>query len=128
VTVLDTHTWLWWVSADAKLSRAAAKAIKSAKAIGICAISCLEVATAVAKGRIQLDRDPLEWMRQALALEGVELLAISPGIAVKATQLGREFHGDPADRLIVATTILEAGILVTKDERIREYPAVTTIW
>ena len=126
--VLDTHAWLWWVSADAKLSRTAAKAIKSAKAIGICAISCLEVATAVAKGRIQLDRDPLEWMRQALALEGAELVAISPAIAVKATQLGREFHGDPADRLIVATAILEAGILVTKDQRIRDYPAVTTIW
>jgi PIN domain nuclease of toxin-antitoxin system len=49
-------------------------------------------------------------------------------IAVKATQLGREFHGDPADRLIVATAILEAATLVTKDERIREYPAVTTVW
>lgn len=128
MTVLDTHTWLWWVSEDAKLSRAADKAIRSTKAIGICAISCLEVATAVAKGRILLDRDPLEWMQQALALDRVELLAISPAIAVKATQLGREFHGDPADRLIVATTIVEAGILVTKDRRIRDYPAVTTVW
>jgi PIN domain nuclease of toxin-antitoxin system len=128
VTVLDTHAWLWWVSADAKLSRAADKAIRSTKAIGICAISCLEVATAVAKGRVLLDRDPLEWMQQALSLERVELLAISPAIAVKATQLGRGFHGDPADRLIVATTILEAATLVTKDERIRGYPAVTTVW
>lgn len=128
MTVLDTHAWLWWVSADAKLSRAADKAIRSTKAIGICAISCLEVATAVAKGRVLLDRDPLEWMQQALSLERVELLAISPAIAVKATQLGRGFHGDPADRLIVATTILEAATLVTKDERIRGYPAVTTVW
>lgn len=126
--VLDTHTWLWWVSADAKLSRAADKAIRSTKTVGICAISCLEVATAVAKGRVLLDRDPLAWMQQALALDRVELLAISPAIAVKATQLGRGFHGDPADRLIVATTILEAATLVTKDERIREYPAVTTVW
>lgn len=128
MTVLDTHAWLWWVSADAKLSRAADKAIRSTRTIGICAISCLEVATAVAKGRVLLDRDPLEWIQQALALERVELLAISPAIAVKATQLGREFHGDPADRLIVATTILEAATLVTKDKRIRDYPAVTTVW
>jgi PIN domain nuclease of toxin-antitoxin system len=128
MTVLDTHTWLWWVSGDAKLSRAADKAIRSTKVIGICSISCLEVAMGVAKGRILLDRDPLEWMQQALALDRVELLAISPAIAVKATQLGREFHSDPADRLIVATTILEAGILVTKDQRIRDYPAVTTVW
>jgi PIN domain nuclease of toxin-antitoxin system len=57
-------------------------------------------------------------MQQALALDRVELLAISPAIAVKATQLGRAFHGDPADRLIVAT----------KDQRLRDYPAVTTVW
>jgi PIN domain nuclease of toxin-antitoxin system len=116
------------VSRDAKLSRPADKAIRSAKQIGICAISCLEVATAVAKGRIQLDRDPLAWMQQALALDRVELLPISPAIAVQATQLGREFHGDPADRLIVASAILEAAVLVTKDDGIRRYPAVTTVW
>lgn len=128
MTVLDTHSWLWWVSNDANLSRAAAKEIRAAKRIGVCAISCLEVATAVAKGRVQLDRDPLVWMQQALALDRVELLPISPSIAVQATQLGREFHGDPADRLIVATAILETATLVTKDERIRAYPAVTTVW
>lgn len=128
MTVLDTHAWLWWVSKDAKLGRAAAAEIRRARRIGVCAISCLEVATAVAKGRIQLDRDPLAWMQQALALERVELLPVSPAIAVQATQLGREFHGDPADRLIVATALLEAATLVTKDDRIRSYPAVTTVW
>lgn len=126
--LLDTHAWLWWVSKDAKLSRAAEKQIRAAKRIGVCAISCLEVATAAAKGRIQLDRAPLAWLQQALALDRVELLPISPAIAVQATQLGREFHGDPADRLIVATAILEAATLVTKDDRIRNYPAVTTVW
>ena len=54
--VLDTHTWLWWASQDAKLSRAAEKAIRATKSIGICAISCLEVAMAVEKGRVVLDR------------------------------------------------------------------------
>jgi PIN domain nuclease of toxin-antitoxin system len=128
MTVLDTHAWLWWVSKDVNLSRIAEKEIRVAKRIGVCAISCLEVATAVAKGRIQLDRDPVAWMRQALALDRVELMPITPAIAVQATQLGREFHGDPADRLIVATAILEAATLVTKDDRIRGYPAVTAVW
>jgi PIN domain nuclease of toxin-antitoxin system len=54
-------------------------------------------------------------------------MPLTPAVAVKATMLGR-FHGDPADRLIVATAILESAVLVTKDQRIRRYEAVSTVW
>jgi PIN domain nuclease of toxin-antitoxin system len=126
--VLDTHVWLWWVSDPAKLSRVAARNIKAASSIGIPAVSCFEVAAAVAKRRISLDRDTLEWLQQSLTLPRVELLPLSPAIAVKATQLGRSFPGDPADRLIVASALLASAPLVTKDERIRSYPAIEAVW
>jgi PIN domain nuclease of toxin-antitoxin system len=128
VIVLDTHAWLRWVSDPSSLGRVAAREIRRAERVGVSAISCLEVAAAAAKGRISLDRGPLDWLEQALALPGVELLALTPRIAVKATQLGRNFPGDPAGRVIVATAILESGVLVTRDARIRSYPAVTTVW
>jgi len=126
--VLDTHAWLWWVSEPSRLGKAATKKLETAKRIGVSAISCLEVATAVATGRISLDRSPLDWMQQALALPRVELLSLTPSIAVEATQLGGGFHGDPADRVIVATAMLESAALVTRDDRIRRYPGVTTAW
>ena len=102
--------------------------IDSETRIGVSAISCLEVATLVAKGRISLDRDTLEWLEAALAMRKVELIPLTPPIAVKATQLGDDFPGDPADRVIAATSILESAPLVTKDSRIRDSPAVNTIW
>jgi PIN domain nuclease of toxin-antitoxin system len=126
--VLDTHAWLWWVSDPEKLSRAASRRIAAADAIGVAAVSCFEVAAAVAKGRIGLDRDTLEWIEQALALPKVELLSLTPAVAVKATQLGRSFPGDPADRLIVASALLASASLITKDEKIRAYPAVDAVW
>ena len=126
--VLDTHAWLWWVSKPSELSRAARQRIVSETRIGVSAISCLEVATAVAKKRITLDRDPLSWLEQALALPKLDLLPLTPAIAVKATQLGHNFPGDPADRVIVATAILESAALITKDSRIRDYSAVTSVW
>lgn len=126
--VLDTHTWLWWVSDPSRLSRRATKEIRSAKRIGVCAISCLEVAVAVARGRISLDRDTLEWIDQALGLPRMELLPLSPAVAVKAAQLDRGFPGDPADRIIVATAILEAGFVVTKDAGIRRYAGAPAVW
>jgi PIN domain nuclease of toxin-antitoxin system len=127
VIVLDTHAWLWWLSDPDRLGRAALKRIQGSEPIGVAAVSCFEVAAAVAKGRIALDRGTLEWLQQALSAPRVELLPLTPAVAVKATKLGR-FHGDPADRLIVATAILESAVLVTKDQRIRKYEAVSTIW
>jgi len=126
--VLDTHAWLWWVSDPSRLSRAANRKIRTATQIGISAISCLEVATAVTKGRITLDREVLDWLEQALSLRKVELLPLTPLIAVKATQLGNDFPGDPADRVIAATSIVESAALVTKDSRVHTSGAVTVIW
>jgi PIN domain nuclease of toxin-antitoxin system len=128
VIVLDTHAWLWWVSDPSRLSRAAHRRIRTATQIGISAISCLEVATAVAKGRITLDREVLDWLEQALALPRVELLPLTPLIAVKATQLGKDFPGDPADRVIAATSLVEFAPLVTKDSEVHASGAVTVIW
>ena len=125
--VLDTHAWLWWLSDPDQLGRVAAKRIQGSERIGIAAVSCFEIAAAVAKGRITLDRGTLEWLQQGLAAPRLELLPLTPAIAVQAAMLGR-FHGDPADRLIVATAILESAVLVTKDQRIRKYEAVSTIW
>jgi PIN domain nuclease of toxin-antitoxin system len=127
VIVLDTHVWLWWLSEPSLLSRTAAAAIENADRIVISSISCFEVATAVAKGRISLDRDVLEWIEDAITVARMELAPLTPKIAVKATQLGR-FHGDPADRLIVATAMMETATLITKDRRIRNYPGVPTTW
>ncbi|MBI3492670.1 MAG: type II toxin-antitoxin system VapC family toxin [Acidobacteria bacterium] len=127
MTVLDTHAWIWWVSDTTRLGKKARQRIDAAQRIGVAAVSCFEVAAAVAKGRISLDRSPLDWLQQALALPRVELLPLTPAVAVKATQLG-SFHGDPADRLIVATTILESGTLVTRDRRLRNYAPLETIW
>jgi PIN domain nuclease of toxin-antitoxin system len=127
VIVLDTHAWIWWVSDPARLGRRGRSVIEAADRIGVPAVCCFEVAAAAAKGRIALDREPVEWLEQALALPRVELVPLTPRIAVKATQLGA-FHGDPADSLVVATAIVDAATLVTKDRHIRKYTAVASVW
>ena len=126
--VLDTHAWLWWVSGDRALGRNAEKQIRTAPRIGISAISCLEVAVAEARGRIVLDRPALSWLQDALALPRVELMPLTPAIAVRASRFGRDFPGDPADRVIVATALLESAALVTRDGKIRDYAGVETVW
>ena len=128
VIILDTHAWIWWVSAPSKLGRGAQREINKAVRIGVPAICCFELATLALRGRISLDRPPLEWMQTALALPRVEVLTISPAVAVKAAELPMTFPGDPADRLIAATAILESALLVTKDAPIQDSGVVRTVW
>lgn len=81
----------------------------------------------VARGRITLDRDPVAWMEDSLAAERLELLPLTPAVAAASAALG-DFHGDPADRLIVATALVHGATLLTRDERIRAAGVVRTVW
>ena len=126
--VLDTHVWVWWLSqAEDELSTAAMRAIESATEIGIPAVCCIEIAQHEKRGRLVLDRDLRAWFAQSLAIERVQLLPLTPEIAVGAARLLWD-HRDPFDRTIVATSIVHRAPLVTKDERIRRFQGVATIW
>jgi PIN domain nuclease of toxin-antitoxin system len=128
VIVLDTHAWVWWISDPVRLGRLARRQIEGARRVGLPAICCLEIATLAARRRISLDRPVLEWLHDSLARPGVDLLPLTPAVSVKAADFPADFPGDPADRIIVATAILESAPLVTKDERIQGYAGVRTIW
>lgn len=127
--LLDTHVWIWSATDPSRLSLRAIKALDYAKTLGLCPISIWEISTQEALGRLTFDR-PLEvWLAQMLAQPRIRVLDLLPQIALAAGQLGREgFHGDPADRMIVATARHHGLPLVTKDEAIRAFPGVETIW
>ena len=82
----------------------------------------------VERHRLELDRDVGDWLSDAVALEGVEILPLTAEVAVRSTTLSQGFHGDPADQLIVATAIVVGAALVTRDARIVEFGGVRTIW
>lgn len=127
--VLDTHAWIWWVSEPDRLSPTARSAVERAPTLGLCPVSIWEIATKVARGRLSLDRELRPWVRQALAVPRLRVLELTPDIALDAGLLGEAgFHGDPADRLITATALNHRAALVTKDERIRAFERVRTVW
>ncbi len=127
--LLDTHIWVWWVHDDASLSTAYRSVLSAHEetGFGVSVISCWEVAKLAERKRLVLPCPVEEWIQQALAYPGVQLLNLTPEIAVESTQLPGEFHKDPADQIIVATARLFGRPLVTADEKILSYPHVQVL-
>lgn len=127
--VLDTHAWLWHVSAPERRSERARAAIDEESSVGVCTISAREVAMLVLRGRIRLDRDVGSWTRQALMQERAHGLPLTAEIAVAAALLGDEgLRGDPADQMIYATARAHGGRLVTRDEALHAFDPARTVW
>jgi PIN domain nuclease of toxin-antitoxin system len=124
--VLDTHIWVWWIHGDARLSEQQKNWLEDneEQGLGISAISCWEVAKLVEYNRLILPSPVAEWLDQALAYPGVQLLNLTPRIAVESTQLPGQFHRDPADQIIVATARVYDCPLLTADEKILNYTYV----
>jgi PIN domain nuclease of toxin-antitoxin system len=117
--LLDTHTLLWMVEKHPRLGVEMAKTLNRAARedrIAVSAITPWEIALLVSKSRIDLHRDPLEWVNAALSLPGVHLVPLEPEIAVASTRLPFDMHLDPADRILVATTRHLGATLVTADQ------------
>ncbi len=82
----------------------------------------------VMRGRINLAISPEEWLDYAINNTGLRVLELSPKIALESCNLPGNFHKDPADRIITATARISRSQLVTKDQKIKDYPFVTTFW
>lgn len=62
-----------------------------------------------------------EWVRRALGAPGVHFSPLSPEVALDSTRLPEPVHGDPADRILVATARRVGATLVTRDTKILDY-------
>lgn len=110
--VLDTHTWVWASAGDER----AGGMVDFKGTPVVSAISVWEVCMLASKERLALKPDVETWIYDNLETP-VDLEPLSPAISIQSCQLP-EFHGDPADRLIVATA-MELGLpLITADRQI----------
>ena len=129
--VLDTHVWLWFISNPELLSTKARKAVDFAlreEKIFISAMSAWEIALLVSSQRLQLTLEVADWIAKSEALPYFQFIPVDNSIAIKSVNLAGPLHRDPADRIIIATAITLGASLITKDEKILNYPHVKTVW
>jgi len=131
VILLDTHVLLWWVNDPTTLSKPALKAIDTAaksNKVYVSSISSWEIALLVERGRLRLALDVRDWICRCEALPFLNFVPVSNAIAIESVRLPGFPHPDPADRIIAATALSLGAVLVTKDDKLRSFRHVKTIW
>ncbi len=117
--LLDTHVLVWLDERGSRLGKRALQRIDEEFGTGklaVSAISFWEISMLIQKGRLDLRLEMDVW-RKELLQNGLLEIPLDGTIAIRAGGL-QDFHGDPADRLIVATALQTSSTLITADQKI----------
>ena len=128
--LLDTHVWVWWLTPSSPLPDADREALdRQAAKGGVClsAISLWEAQVLHAKRRLELPVPFGVWLREAANEAVLKVLPLDLEVVLALDALPASFHGDPADRLIVATARAHGLPLATHDALIRRSRAAP-VW
>ncbi len=120
LNLLDTHTFIWFISGDTQLSANAIKRIQTDDAINfISIVSIWEIAVKISLGKLELKR-PFTEIESQIQGNGFQLLPITIQDTLIVSALPFH-HRDPFDRLIIAQSIHHKLSILTKDDIFRKY-------
>jgi PIN domain nuclease of toxin-antitoxin system len=121
--LLDTCAMIF-VSLDSEMRPEATEAIRLASEEGrlrVSPMSAWEIGMAMSKGRLKSPLSPTEFFRRFLKNLNAQLCALTPEILIDSSYLPATPHGDPADRILMASARNLDLVLVTRDQPILDY-------
>jgi PIN domain nuclease of toxin-antitoxin system len=122
--LLDTCAIIW-IALNEPIKPEARIALKAAAAVDekvrVSLISAWELGLLSARGRLAAARSPISIFGEVIATAGVKVEALSPELLIESSFLPGSPHGDPADRILIATARAFDLTLVTRDQLILDY-------
>ena len=120
--LLDTHVFLWYISADSRLPASFQAAIQdSSNDVYLSAVSVWEAVIKHNLGKLSLPRTPAEYLPQQRAAHGIAALPVDEAAMIHLAGLAA-LHRDPFDRLLIAQAMQHELTLVTVDAEFSAYP------
>ena len=124
--LVDTHAFLWFAAGDARLSKAARRALeKDDGEWWLSAASVWELSIKSGLGRLTLPAPAAEYIADKVRA-GVRVLSVDWTHAAAVERLPPH-HRDPFDRLLVAQAQAERLAIVTGDKMFARYD-VRVVW
>ncbi|WP_246675537.1 MULTISPECIES: type II toxin-antitoxin system VapC family toxin [unclassified Mesorhizobium] len=122
--LLDTCAIIW-IALNEPIRPEAKTAINTAAAVDekirVSPISAWELGLLSANGRLAAAKSPTSIFGEVIATPGIKVEALSPGLLIESSFLPGSLHGDPADRILIATARAFDLTLVTRDQSILDY-------
>jgi len=115
--LLDTHVFLWALTANRNLKPGAREFLSKADAVYVSAASIWEIAIKARLGKVDADAASLA---DAIEGSGFHELPVSSRHAAEVARLPLH-HRDPFDRLLLAQAFLEPLRFVTVDGTLAAY-------
>ena len=125
--LLDTHTFLWWITDDPHLSERARQVISDPENdIFLSAASGWEMAIKTQLGKLQLPDHFEQFIAEQLFRNNITSLPVMMSHALHVQSLPLH-HRDPFDRLLIAQSQLEKMSIITTDSAFADYD-VEIVW
>lgn len=125
--LLDTHIWIWSLISPERLSEEVQSGLEDpSNDLWLSPISVWEFLILAGKGRLSLDKEPSQWLEEALEKVPIKEAPLSFAIVLESRRVDLS-HEDPADRFLAATAKILELTLVTADRRLwqnREFPVM----
>ncbi len=125
--LLDTHTFLWWIGDDRRLTTRAREVLADgANVLLFSAASAWEIAIKARLGRLDLPQAPEAFVPEQLALNQIDALPIQLTHALHVYALP-DHHRDPFDRMLAAQARIE-GVPIVSADPIFDHYNVERVW
>jgi PIN domain nuclease of toxin-antitoxin system len=124
--LLDTHAFLWAISDDQRLSRAAQRTFTGPNHLWLSVASIWEILIKVKAGKLPFPEPSGPYLVRKLGENRIEVLPIKLDHVLRIETL-TVHHRDPFDRILIAQSIEEKLPLVTADPVFERYP-IDVIW
>lgn len=124
--LLDTHTLIWFLKGTDELSEKTVKIIENSDAIIYVSIATIwELSIKISLGKFNFPNG-IEGFIKLVEDNGFEILPITINDTIKICSL-EYIHRDPFDRIMIAQSLENNLIIITKDSHIKKYN-VKTLW
>ena len=124
--LLDTHVFLWAITADARLSAKAMAAYEEGQLL-LSVASIWEIVGKYQLGRLELPAPPSQFLPAHIERNAIAVLPIRARHVLRLEKLPLH-HRDPYDRVLVAQSLEEELTLITDDPLLLAYEGVSSLW
>ena len=119
--LVDTHTLIWALTNDPRLSRRAKQILQSDGSDLMFSLASLwEMSIKIRLGKLRLIGSSVSYVREEMKRYRMELLGIQFEHILRLEMLPSH-HGDPFDRLLIAQALEDDLTILTEDEKFPAY-------